>query len=86
MVAGIAVLMLGTIGGLGMIASAGVEPTNRFMTRHPRVKEFFGWEEDEPDEDDKKAPAAATAEASEPNQNIIYLSLSHQQPTRKAVK
>lgn len=72
-----------------------------YMASHPKVADFFAWYEQDTDpsdpasypeehgafwQDTKKAPAAATAEASEAKQNIIYLSLSRQQPKRKVVR
>ena len=75
--------------------------TNKFedyMASHPKVADFFAWYEGDTDpnsypeeepgfwDDTKNAPAAATAKASEAKQNIVYLSLSRQQPKRKAVR
>ncbi|WP_179395021.1 hypothetical protein [Lacticaseibacillus absianus] len=73
------------------------EKADSYMSRHPKVSEFFDWEgqpvnpDNDPSEapgywDDKKAPAAATAETSALNKKIIYLSLARQQPMRKVVK
>ena len=72
-----------------------------FMAKHPAAADFFAWYDEDIDpndpasypeehaefwQDTKKAPAEATAKASETKQNIIYLSLSRQQPKRKVVR
>lgn len=72
-----------------------------FMSKHPAAADFFNWYEPDIDPSDpasypeehaefwqktKKAPAAATAEAKETKKNIIYLSLTRQQPKRKVVR
>ncbi|MCI1894803.1 MAG: hypothetical protein LKJ01_08520 [Lactobacillus sp.] len=72
-----------------------------FMAKHQEAADFFNWYEQDIDpsdpasypeehadfwQDTKKAPAEATAEALETKQNIIYLSLSRQQPKRKVVR
>lgn len=72
-----------------------------FMAKHPKVAQFVNWYEPDVDpsdpasypeetvnfwQDNKKAPAEATAEAKETKQNIIYLSLTRQQPKRKVVR
>ncbi|WP_125579181.1 hypothetical protein [Lacticaseibacillus suibinensis] len=72
-----------------------------FMAKHPKAAQFVNWYEPDIDPSDpasypeehaefwqsaKKAPAEATAEAKETKKNIIYLSLSRQQPKRKVVR
>lgn len=72
-----------------------------FMAKHPAAADFFNWYEPDIDpsdpasypeehaefwQDNKKTPAAATAEALQVKQNIIYLSLTRQQPKRKVVR
>ncbi|WP_204122755.1 hypothetical protein [Lacticaseibacillus mingshuiensis] len=57
------------------------------LANNERTATFFNYsDEDIAELNAKKAPTAATAETSEPNENIIYLSLSRQQPKRKAAK
>lgn len=72
-----------------------------FMAKHQKAAQFVNWYEPDVDPSDaasypeehaefwndtKKAPAEATAEAKETKQNIIYLSLTRQQPKRKVVR
>ncbi|WP_203624622.1 hypothetical protein [Lacticaseibacillus sp. 866-1] len=84
---GLAIGTIGVLGGVGALAYISQGAADKFMAKHPRVAEYFDYfGEDGPYEDDKKAPAEATAKASETKQNIIYLSLTRQQPKRKVVR
>ncbi|MFD1441228.1 hypothetical protein [Lacticaseibacillus hegangensis] len=73
---GLAIGTIGVLGGVGALAYISQGAADKFMTKHPRVAEYFDYfAEDEP-EDDKKAPAAATAGTKNFVNNIYTVSVT----------
>lgn len=80
---GLAIGTIGVIGGVGALAYISQGAADKFMTKHPRVAEYFDYfAEDEP-EDDKKAPAATTAGTKNFVKNIYSLSVAREAKMRK---
>lgn len=81
---GLAIGTIGVLGGVGALAYISQGAADKFMAKHPRVAEYFDYfAEDEP-EDDKKAPAAATAGVKNFSKNIYSLSVAREAKMRKA--
>ncbi|WP_203663750.1 hypothetical protein [Lacticaseibacillus sp. 53-4] len=84
---GLAIGTIGVLGGVGALAYISQGAADKFMTKHPRVAEYFDYfGEDGPYEDDKKAPAEATAGAKNFVKNIYSLSVAREKQFRKAAK
>ena len=83
---GLAIGTFAVLGGAGVLAYVGEGAADKYMAKHPKVAEYFDYfAEDEP-EDDKKAPAAATAGTKNFSNNIYSLSVAREAKMRKAAK